>query len=104
VFAVLLLANGARTCLSPSPLEQAQATHDAGPCLAFPHQVPPSCFFALKAPGYREDGVYRFLTWNLLFGSKDGTDYTPLLPAQVVSMGSAPESEDNAAAGHRLEC
>jgi hypothetical protein len=30
----------------------------------------------VKAPGYREDGVDRFLTWNLLFGSKDGTDYT----------------------------
>jgi len=44
--------------------------------------------FALKTPGYEEHGVDRFLTWNLLFGLKDGTDYTPFLPAHVVLTGS----------------
>ena len=56
--------------------------------LGFSSPGAPSRRFALKAPGYGEDGVDRFLTWNLLFGVKDGTDYTPFLPAQVVSNGS----------------
>lgn len=61
---------------------------DAGPCLAFHSPGAPLVRFALKAPGYREDGVDRFLTWDLLFGSKDGTDYTPFVPAHVVLMGA----------------
>jgi hypothetical protein len=41
--------------------------------------VRPSRHFALKAPRYGADGVDRFLTWNLLLGLKDGTDYTRYL-------------------------
>ena len=60
------------------------ATHARCPTLlGFPHHGAPSRRFALKAPGYGEDGMDRFLTWNLLFGLQDGTDYTPFLPAHV---------------------
>ena len=37
----------------------------------------PSRRFALKAPGYSEGSFDRFLTPNLIFGLKDGNDYTP---------------------------
>jgi hypothetical protein len=70
-----------------------------GICLACPPPVRPSRHSALKAPGYGADGVDRFLTWNLLFGLKDGTDYTPFLPAHVVLMGKTSAAAHHCALG-----
>ena len=85
-FASTAFGNRENSAVSPlTPLGPAQATHDRGDLLGFPPPVHPSRHFALKAPGYGADGVDRFLTCNLLLGLKDGTDYTPFLPAHAAS-------------------
>jgi len=82
------LANALEQCCFATHPFGASASHPrCRTLLGFSSPGAPSRRFALKAPGSGEDGVDRFLTWNLLFRLKDGTDYTPFLPAHVVLIG-----------------
>jgi len=85
----------------PAPLGPAQATHDVVPCLAFCSPGPPRAASRSRHLA-TEEGVDRFLTWNLLFGLEDGTDYTPFLPAHIVLMGkaSAPGTPESTEVNH----